>query len=85
MTLTLQLATVNALMASDPNDNPSGEEKAKRFTLGMKIHSASEPVDVSAEDVALIKKLIGKVYTPLVVGRAYELLEQKIEEVKTAG
>ena len=85
VTVTLQNATVNALMASDPNDNPDGVEKAKRFTLAMKIHGTKEPVDVTAEEIALIKKLIGKVYTALVVGRAYELLEQKPEEVKAAG
>ena len=84
VTVTLQNASVNALLANDQNENPDGVEKAKRFALAMKIHNVKEPVDVTAEEIALVKKLIGKVYTALVVGRAYELLEQKIEEVKSA-
>ena len=82
--VTLQNASVNALLGQTQDENPDGTEKAKRFVLAMKIHNVKEPVDVTAEEVALIKKLIGKIFTPLVVGRAYELLEQKIEEVKSA-
>ncbi len=52
----------------------SGEEKVKRFKLAVAA-VGEEVVDVSAEDIAVIKKLIAKGYPPLVVGRAYEILE----------
>ena len=52
----------------------SGEEKVKRFKLAV-IAVGEEVADVSVEDIATMKKLIGKAYPPLVVGRAYEILE----------
>jgi hypothetical protein len=66
---------VRALMAPFQDEqNLSGEDKFKRFALAMKVKDGGE-VPVSAEDIALLKKLIGKLYTPLVVGRAFPLLD----------
>jgi len=82
--VTLETVVVNALLTQDPNDTTvTGTEKAKRFTLAMKIHDTKDSqVDITAEEISKIKELVGKYYTALVVGRVYDLLEQKIEEVK---
>ena len=82
--LVLGHVAVGALLANLPNENIDGVEKAKRFALAMRIHGKEEAVEVTAEEVAKIKELVGKVYTTVVVGRAYDLLEQKLEEVKTS-
>jgi hypothetical protein len=73
--VTLGDVSVRALMAVAPDEqNLAGEEKFKRFVLAMKIKDGGE-VALSAEDIALLKKLIGKIYAPLVVGRAFPLLD----------
>jgi len=72
---TLAVIAMRALLAPYQDEqNLSGEDKFKRFALAMKIKDGGE-VPVSAEDIALLKKLIGKLYTPLVVGRAFPLLD----------
>lgn len=73
--VTLGDISVRSLMAIVQDEqNLAGEEKFKRFVLAMKIKDGGE-IAVSAEDVALLKKLIGKIYSPLVVGRAFPLLD----------
>ena len=74
-TVTLSRIACNALLAMRQDDkNLTGEEKAKRYGLAVKLVDAAD-CEVSAEDIALIKRLIGEVYPPIFVGRAWELLE----------
>ena len=75
--LLLENIAVNALLAATQDDKADGVAKAKRFALAMKINNVTEPVEVTAEEITMIKDLVGKVYMTLVVGRAYDLLEQK--------
>lgn len=54
----------------------SGEEALRAIGLGLTIRSATGPVAISAEDVVYIKERIAATYTaPLVVGRAWQMLE----------
>lgn len=73
--MTLAHAAVTALQIAFPDEKPELVEKMRRFKLAQRIHDAPGPVDVDAEEVALIKALIVKIYPPLVVGRSVELLE----------
>lgn len=89
-----ELKTVinNVLLALDPPqasgrsaEQTSGDEKARRYMLAVKVYGAKDFVELSVEDVAMIKDLIGKTQAPLVVGQAYEVLEGKhkiVEEKK---
>ncbi len=75
--LTLSKVAVNALVGSYQDEQGiSGDEKVKRWQLAMKIRGQEE-IDLAAEDIALIKKLIGKAYGPVIVGQAFLLLEAK--------
>lgn len=75
--VTLGSVSCQALLASYSDEqNLSGKEKVERFTLAALCSTETE-ADVSIEDVALLKKLIGKAYGPLVVGRAYEIIEPR--------
>ena len=75
--LTLKDICVNVL------DNPpqkelegaDGAERRRRGNLADKIYNAAEPMNVSAEDIALLKTLIGKIYYPLYVQRAMEAID----------
>lgn len=72
--VTLGKICEDALIATMPGDNPTPEEKGSRFRLAMKVH---EGKDLVSEDITLLKKVIGLAYGPLVVGRAYELLDSQ--------
>ena len=71
---TLKTIAINALMATYTDEqNLSGEDKLKRWKMGQRI--ANDEEDFSIEDIALLKKLIGKAYSTIIVGQAYEMLE----------
>ena len=72
--LTLKKVSTNSLMASLPREELTGEQKLKRYNLANKIHAGEQ--EVLVEDISLIKEMIGKVYTTLIVGQAYNLLEK---------
>ena len=74
--VTLSTVAVNALLAGYEDErNLAGDDKVKRFKLAQLINDADGEVEVTAEQVSLLKTLIAKGYTPLVVGQAYEILE----------
>lgn len=72
---TLRRICVDALLAVDPrkNDEVSGEEKLRRYLLATALMQEDEP-DLKPEDLTLLKRLIGHMYTPLVVGFSFNLL-----------
>jgi len=73
--LTVRVAAVKSLTAifRDEQELP-GEEKVKRFHLALKITDEDEP-DLKADDIVLIKKVVGKMYGPVVVGRMWTILD----------
>lgn len=72
----LCFVALTALMATfDDERTLTGKEKADRYQLAMKINKRPKEVDITVEQLALVKQLIGKAFGPLVVGQAYELLE----------
>ena len=75
-TLTLGGVVCHALNTSFPEDEKlSGQVKYARGKLAFEVHSAKEPIDLKAEDIKTIKELIPKLYGPLVVYRAFPLLD----------
>lgn len=63
----------NSLMQSTPSD--SIEEKNRRFFLALKIHEHPKDPNLSAEELAMIKKAIGT-YEPIaIMGQAIILLD----------
>lgn len=72
----LRGVAVDALLAVfNDEDRLSGEEKLKRFILAEKIHNGCD--DVTVEEVGLVKKLIGKAFSVIIVGQAWQMLEGK--------
>ena len=75
--LTLGRAAFVALVAPAADEqNLPQDEKFRRGDLGLRV-SRGGKIDLSVEDIALIKKQIGKTYGPLVVVRAFPLLDPK--------
>lgn len=50
-----------------------GNEKMRRFELAQRCYTEDEP-DLKAEEIALIKRLIGLGYPPSVLGPAYKAI-----------
>jgi len=73
--ITLRSVCIGALTGTLEADRTmKGPDKIKQFTLAVRIQEQEE-VDLASEDVTLLKKRIGNMYTTLVVGRAFELLD----------
>ncbi len=53
----------------------SGEEKAKRGLLAMRIYANPEKIDLTTEEISTIKMLISKIASPLVYFQALEILD----------
>ena len=67
-----------ALLTPYADEQTTTEEKNTRFLLAERINKArNEGTDVviSTEEATLIKLLIGKTYTPLVVGQLVRIIE----------
>ena len=81
--LTLREVITNSLLAPPPQgqrDQMEGAEKARRYFLAIEIHKAKNQVELSVDDIKLIKDEIGRVYPPLIVGQAYEILDPPREK-----
>jgi len=76
--MTMSKAIIYALTANFEDEKElTGEEKVKRFMIAQKIYRKREgTIDSTAEEVALIKKLVGKAWGTIVVGKIWELLEK---------
>lgn len=73
--LTLKRAMVNALQAIFEDERGlDGEKKLERWKLAMKIHLGGE-VDLTTDEIVLVKRLVGKLYGPSVVGPVWTALE----------
>lgn len=83
--VSMKRVIVDALVANFMDEPAlSGEEKFKRGALAHKIHTtpAGKSVDLTAEETSLVKNLVGKYSTPLVVHQIYNKIEGHGEEAQ---
>lgn len=82
---TLGAAVIGALMTPfDDEAHISGEQKFNRYNLAVKINAPSA-AEVSAEEIAQMKLVVGKAYGPLVVGQVFNLLDADYEPAISLG
>ena len=72
--MTLGEVCIEALLAVDKSETLDGMEKVRRYNLAQDIYSGKKD-SLTSEDIVLLKELIGKYYTPIVVGQAFPLLD----------
>ena len=73
--VTLASVSCTALMASFPDEqNLDAKAKVRRFHLAEAAVDGGVQ-DLETEDVTELKKVLGKAFGPLVVGRAFEIIE----------
>ena len=75
--LSLADVVTNSLMTDyrDETNAIDGMEKNKRYFLAKKIYDNQDNPSLSAEDIALIKKLVPKLYNPLVAGQTCQMID----------
>lgn len=74
---TVKMAIVNAVLS--PVDKETGVKKLEKYQLAQKVYNADGEVELSAEEISLIKKQVGEVFPPIIVGQVFNLLEGKGE------
>jgi hypothetical protein len=70
--VTLGILAFRAL--SFPEQGVSGEDNLLRGNLALRVYKAGE-LQLSVEEIALIKKRIGAVFTPVLIARCFPLLD----------
>ncbi len=77
----LRGVAIDALLAVFGDEqNLAGEEKLKRYIVAEKVYKHED--DLTVEELALLKKLIGKAYNPLIVGQAWKIIEEGEDGLK---
>ncbi|KAF0102246.1 MAG: hypothetical protein FD144_2681 [Rhodospirillaceae bacterium] len=72
--ITLGSVCETALLAAFVDERDlSGEEKTRRALIAMRVHAGE--ADLTVDEISLTKRLVGKLYPPLVVLRAWEILD----------
>jgi hypothetical protein len=69
----LKICKIVLMGSFEDEKNLAGDKKLERWTLAQKINGGN--TEVVAEDVTLLKLLIGKGFGPRVLGPAYLVLE----------
>jgi hypothetical protein len=69
---TLKEVIVNSLLAKDEKE---GKKKLHNFTLAKKIQKAENDIELSSEDIVLIKGCIETNYGTLIYGQSCEMIE----------
>lgn len=72
--ITLGRVAVEVLCGMEQGEKVTGEQKLARFKLAQRIRRG-DPVQVSVEEVALLKERLAKFCPPVVMGRCWEILD----------
>ncbi len=77
---TLGSVAINSLLYPVQGDDPT--EKMKKYGLALKIQDATanklqehSKVDLTVDELKMVKDAIGKLQTPLIVGQAWRVLD----------
>jgi hypothetical protein len=71
---TVKLALVNAV--ASPVQSDKMIDKIRKDELAIRIYKADPEVELTAEDVVLIKERVGEMYAPVIVGQIVRMLNQ---------
>ena len=72
---TVKVALVNAALSPEQKD--TGVQKVQKYELARKMYQSESAVELSVEDVAMLKKRVEEVYPPLICGQLCAMLEGK--------
>lgn len=70
---TLQFTIIEAVLTPKEKDTP--QQKMDKYRIFQKIEKANKEIELTAEEITMIKQLIGESKPPLIVGQAWDMLE----------
>lgn len=74
--LTLRDLSIMALVTPfDDERSLPATDRFERGRLASVIHDAKEPITLKSQEVTMLKLVVGKAFTPLVVFRAFPLID----------
>jgi hypothetical protein len=75
----LKLLLKDVCIASILSPIQGDEEKAKldKYEIYKKLRDAKQEVELTAEEITLLKKAIGKLQPQLIMGQCFEMIEGK--------
>lgn len=78
--LDLRTVSIMALLEDIPlrpgqPETVTAQQKFENALLASRLHDASEPIELKAEQIALLKDRIGRRFPALVVMRAWKILD----------
>ncbi len=80
---TLADVACEAVLSEPEGKKYSGQEKSRRYALAIKIHGHNNlPLELSVEDIVLIKEGIAEIYAPLVSGQAWDMFDKQDKKDK---
>ena len=72
----LRQACENACLSNHDSNKINGDEKNRRYKTWLKIAKSEEDiVNLDSKEITKLKDNIGAIYPPLIVGQAWEMLE----------
>ena len=72
---TMRNACVDALTSVMTHDQgETGTSKVERYQLALRIHN-EDMVNLTAEEIVIVKTRVGMVFGPLVVGQVWPMLD----------
>lgn len=80
--ITLKMVCLKALVTEVPDEKIEGAERYARYVIANKLTKATKPLNIKSEEVTKLKDLIGKMYTAIVVGRCWDLLDGLGQDTK---
>ncbi len=80
---TLKTVFCNVLVNQAAGVKVTGVENAHRFNLAMQIYNADE-IELSHDNVTLIRDLVAEGYIPLVAGQVWNILDPPVEDTPSA-
>ena len=72
--MTLKDVCVQSILT--PAEGDDEKKKFEKWEIYKKLRNAQMEVELKIEEVGLIKKCIGKLQPPLVMGQCFEMLEK---------
>lgn len=77
----LKAILLDGLNSFDKSENPTPQDKLQMYVLSNKI-ALSDEVELSFEDMTLLKKRAGLAFKPIVYGQINDILDGKIDTCK---
>lgn len=73
--LTLGNICINSILTPVPDDDV--KVKYEKYEIYKKLKQADGEIEMKAEDIVLLKKVIGKFQPPLIMGQCFDIIEGK--------